>query len=134
MCACAVVLFLQPLLEHKSVEDFDLVFGGALTHSAVLSDGTTVCQFEGGDNQDVTFDSAAAYAQWLCSVRLRESEAQVAAMCLGMSEVVPLAALRLYTWRELELQLCGRPEVDLASLKRHTEYATGVNRGAKYLQ
>lgn len=31
--------------------------------------------------------------------------------------------LRLLTWRELELRVCGRPTVDLAVLERHTVYS-----------
>lgn len=40
----------------------------------------------------------------------------------GLAEVVPQALLQLFSWRELEMALCGRPDVDLELLKRNTEY------------
>ncbi len=43
-------------------------------------------------------------------------------MILGLHEVVPSQVLLLMTWEEIELCLCGKPDVNLDLLKKNTEY------------
>lgn len=40
----------------------------------------------------------------------------------GLATVIPAAALPLLTWREAELLVCGRSEIDVDLLQRNTEY------------
>jgi hypothetical protein len=56
------------------------------------------------------------------NARLQESSKQIAAMRKGLDAVVPTHMLSLFTWRDLELQVCGDPAIDIAVLKRHTVY------------
>jgi hypothetical protein len=56
------------------------------------------------------------------AARTQESALQTAALRAGLLSVIPAAALRLLSWRELELRVCGVADVDLAALRRHTVY------------
>jgi hypothetical protein len=56
-------------------------------------------------------------------VRLHESDRQIQGMRKGLTSVVPACLLSLMTWQDLEWRVCGRPYVDVALLRRHTEYS-----------
>jgi hypothetical protein len=47
---------------------------------------------------------------------------QVSAMRRGLIEVVPERALKLCTWEELEVLVCGDPHIDVAVMKANTTY------------
>ncbi len=55
--------------------------------------------------------------------RFHESALQMQAIREGLHSIVPAHALALLTWEELELRVCGRPTVDIASLQRSTHYS-----------
>lgn len=40
----------------------------------------------------------------------------------GLATMVPVRALSLFTWQEVETLVAGKPDVDIALLKRHTRY------------
>ena len=40
----------------------------------------------------------------------------------GLVEVVPERALKLCTWEELEVLVCGDPRIDVAVMKANTTY------------
>jgi len=40
----------------------------------------------------------------------------------GLATMVPVRALSLFTWQEVEVLIAGKPDVDVAVLKRHTRY------------
>jgi hypothetical protein len=50
-----------------------------------------------------------------------------------MYEVIPAPLLHLLTWSELEERACGRPHIDVALLRRHTEYS-GLTGEEPYVQ
>ena len=51
----------------------------------------------------------------------------------GMLKVVNLSLIRLYSWRELENKICGKPNVDLKILKEITNYI-GCNEKDNHIQ
>jgi len=40
----------------------------------------------------------------------------------GLNAVVPANMLSLFSWNDLELLVCGNPEIDLTALRKHTVY------------
>jgi len=48
--------------------------------------------------------------------------------------VVPEPLLGLMSWEELERRVCGSPEVDVASLQRHTRYRCGVHESSPHVR
>ena len=53
--------------------------------------------------------------------RLHEVDTQVAAIRRGMGTIVPVQLLPLFTWQEVELQVCGRRDVNVDFLKANTD-------------
>jgi hypothetical protein len=91
-----------------------------------LSDRTPVELVPGGASLDVTVANRDEYLRLVEATRLGETRRQIRAMRAGLCEIIPEAALRALTWRDLEWCVCGRPTIDVALLKRHTEYGTGL--------
>lgn len=58
----------------------------------------------------------------LYAFRVDEFKVHCEAMLRGLSSIVPYPMLSLFTWSELELQVCGRPTMNLDLLKSMTTY------------
>lgn len=57
-----------------------------------------------------------------CNIYAYFQREQVSALRQGLSTVMPLHALKLLTWQEMELMTCGSPKIDIAIWKKHTRY------------
>jgi len=90
--------------------------------TTTLSDGSKVALIEDGASVDVTFENRLQYVELVTEKRLAESRAQIQAILRGLSTIVPAGLLSLFTWKEVELAVCGKPEVDVEQLKRCTKY------------
>jgi len=97
-------------------ENFEQLVGGDLRFVAPLSDGSSVELMPGGRHVQVQYDNARHFASLLERARLGECIPMVAAIYEGLISVVPRQILPLFTWRELELLVCGRPLVDVSLL------------------
>lgn len=49
--------------------------------------------------------------------KLNEFKVQVEAIRSGLATIVPIQLLGLFTWKEIELSVCGKREIDLELLK-----------------
>ena len=58
---------------------------------------------------------------------MHEFDDQVAAIRRGLGTIIPLQALRLYTWQQVEILACGQPVIDMDVWKLHTEYQNGYS-------
>lgn len=38
------------------------------------------------------------------------------------------------SWQELEWRVCGKPSIDVAMLRRHTEYAPGLSNETPHIR
>ena len=47
----------------------------------------------------------------------------MAAIGRGLGTVVPMRAVKFFTWSELEVQVCGSPKVDMALWQSRTTYS-----------
>lgn len=93
-----------------------------LFFTITATDGADVELIPGGDSVPVTFSTRHRYVRLAEQFRLHEFDRQIHAMQHGMRAVVPLRALRLFTWQEVETQVTGHARVDVDVLKRNTEY------------
>jgi len=92
------------------------------------SAGEEVPLHERGGDKHVTFKNSQKFARAVLNMRLNEASEHVACIRAGMATVVPIGCLSLWTWRDLELEVCGNPFIDVAVLKRHvklSEYPNG---------
>lgn len=106
---------------------FDSTFAGVLNFTTVLSNGKTVPLVSGGEDRYVTYDDRLEYCQLVKDVRMKESEAQIAAIKEGLTQVVPQQLLALLTWQELEVKVCGSPDIPIEELKQSTKYDSDLS-------
>ena len=64
-----------------------------------------------------------SFVRLTIQAKLAETERQVAAICEGLSYIVPLPLLRLFSGTQLRRLVCGAQEFDIATLKRHTDFS-----------
>jgi hypothetical protein len=118
---------MRALLDEKTLadkgvtsENFFDVYGFTFTYSS--SDETIVELKEGGAQIPVHWADRAEYARLVKAFRLRECSLQVAALKRGLESIIPARFLSMLTWKELELEVCGSPEIDIDVLKQNTFY------------
>eukprot|EP00940_MAST-03C_sp_MAST-3C-sp2_P003148 g3148.t1 len=87
------------------------------------SDGKKRELVPGGSDLVVTYTNREDYCDRVVRARLGEFDAQVAAMSRGLSCIVPMRALELFTWEELETLICGSPKVPMKLWQRKTTYS-----------
>jgi len=82
-----------------------------------------------GANCMVTNRNVDEYIQLQMRYRLLERvKEQIKALLVGFYDVIPEALLSVFDFQELELLLCGLPEIDIEDWKRNTEYTGDYER------
>ena len=108
-------------------------FAGVLDNMEKLGESTMMCTrlscgreielIPGGKKIPLTFERREEYAWRLVRARLAESRYQMGAIRRGIASIVPAELLRLFTWKEIEEMVCGKPTVDLDLLRSQTCYS-----------
>ncbi|KDO26316.1 hypothetical protein SPRG_20606 [Saprolegnia parasitica CBS 223.65] len=93
------------------------------TFATLSTDNRTVAIVPGGDEVAVTFENRFAFADGVEAYRLHEFDDAAKLLREGLGCVVPLQVLRLFSWREVEMMVCGSPAIDMDLLKECTEYS-----------
>lgn len=76
-----------------------------------------------GANISVSIENREEYLQLVLANRMLHSiKPQVECFLKGIYEVIPPELLSILDYQELELLMCGIPEIDMYDWKRHTEY------------
>jgi hypothetical protein len=116
----------EPRTPVRSEAEFAAAYPDA-RFTVITSTGAEVELVPGGRDIAVTMANRHRYADAAEALRLHEYDVQLAALRRGLATMVPLRALCLFSWREVETFVAGRPDVDLAVLKRHTRYDGGYS-------
>jgi len=98
------------------------------------SDGRTILLKKGGDQIPVTYANRHEYVRLLRNYRVHEFDTQINAMRRGLATIVPISLLPLFTWRQLELMVCGKREIDIDLLRQNTIYKHGVKATDKHVK
>ncbi|CAM9606720.1 unnamed protein product [Discosporangium mesarthrocarpum] len=106
----------------NSEVEFREKYGEHLFFTCTGSDGVERELSPGGASRRVTFDNRGLFCDMVEHARLHEFDAQVAAIARGLAEVVPMKVLRLFTGKQLEVEVAGEPVFDITFWKEHTEY------------
>lgn len=85
-----------------------------------IFDGTVVELLPGGGGLLVDDSNASRFVQLATHAKLHAFEAQMDSIRRGLAEVIPLSLLRLFTWQELQLQVCGETDFSVDDLKSAT--------------
>jgi len=75
-----------------------------------------------GNSIDLTLDKVDEWIELVEEARMNEIDTQVEHVRSGLATVVPVHLLALWTGTELEHEVCGSPEVDIDTLKKHAIY------------
>ena len=121
-------------IETMSREKFDESFNGVLKFTTVLSNGEAISLIPDGAEKQVTYDNRLEYCKMVKEKRLSENTFQIDAIREGFTSVVPVEILHLLTWQELELKVCGNPEISVAALKKSTRYDSSLSEKSKAVQ
>lgn len=98
-----------------------------------LSDKTQIALKPHGERIELTFNNKDEYLRLAEAARLAEASTQLHAIRRGLAEVVPVSLLNLCSWQDLEWRVCGRPQIDIKLLKRHTTYS-GVSPAMPHIK
>mmetsp|Transcript_7788 Transcript_7788/g.16923 ORF Transcript_7788/g.16923 Transcript_7788/m.16923 type:complete len:817 (-) Transcript_7788:317-2767(-) len=89
----------------------------------------TVELVPGGADIDVVEDNLPEYIEACLKYRLLgRYEAQLNELLLGFFDVIPEPLLTIFDFQELELLMCGLPEIDMDNWMEHTEYSGEYDR------
>lgn len=82
----------------------------------------------------VTEDNKREYVDLMAKMRLTTAiQPQIDAFLAGFHELIPPALISIFTENELELLMCGLPDIDLEDLKANSEY-TGYAESSAVIQ
>jgi len=114
-------------LKKLDKEKFDVVI--EQTHTTQLSDGKEVELKPNGKELPVKFEDVDEFMRLSVEARLSESDQQIQALRKGLNAIVPANHLALFSWYDLELMVCGNPNIDIEALRKHTLFR-GVSAGS----
>jgi len=88
-------------------------------------DGKVSELVKGGSQRSVNKDNYQSYIELSRSARLTEFDFHLSAIRKGLGEVVSLSTLSLFTWKEIEMIVCGQgvTKKHVAVLRRMTSYS-----------
>ena len=101
--------------------------------TTILSNGTEVPIIENGRNIDLTLENKKNYIELVEQTRLNEGQIQIDSIRNGLEQVIPVGILKLISWNELEMLVCGKPILDIELLKENTLYR-GCNETDEIVQ
>jgi hypothetical protein len=105
------------------------------TWTTPAADGKTLLDLcPNGRELSVRFDERFEYARKVEAVRLNEFREQVENMRKGMATIIPIQLLSLFTWQELELNVCGKNKIDMQLLRENTRYQSGFSDEDEHVQ
>jgi len=90
--------------------------------TTLLSNGKEFELKPNGKSTPVTYANRLQFVELSIQARIHESDLAVRAMRKGLHAVVPANMLSLFSALDLELLVCGSPDIDLVALRKHTNY------------
>ncbi|GBG29572.1 E3 ubiquitin-protein ligase HERC2 [Hondaea fermentalgiana] len=118
----------------REVEDEEEMSRLDLKFTMKGSDGRVVELVPGGNATPVTLKRRGDFERALLRARLHELDRPCAAIARGLATQVPRNLLSIFAAQELELMVCGPPEVDIDILKANSIYGDGVTEATPSIQ
>ena len=109
-------------IEHTNDKDSFVLFTD-YKFATSLSNGTEVELCENGNNKFLSLENKKLFIDLVEKTRLNEGKLQIQAIRSGLEQVIPSGLLRLLSWNELEMLVCGKPILDVELLKENTLYS-----------
>lgn len=107
-----------------SGEDIEMLCLDFTTTEEVLGTKSETELIPGGADTEVTNDNFPEYLEACLKYRMLDRvKPQLNELLLGFFDVIPEPLLTIFDFQELELLMCGLPEIDTVDWKEHTEYS-----------
>ena len=117
---------LKSLTQYDDLEMLCLDF---TTTEETLGVKKTIDLVENGESIDVTNDNLPEYLEACLRYRMIGCvNAQLNELLLGFFDVIPEPLLTIFDFQELELLMCGLPNIDMDDWKENTEYSGEYER------
>merc|ERR1712154_551228 len=88
-----------------------------------------------GDKIDVTDSNKKEYIEMIADFKMtKQIEQQIKAFKEGLHILIPHWLISIFTWPELDLLICGMPDIDLKDMMQHTEYHGGVTKNTPQIK
>mmetsp|Transcript_26832 Transcript_26832/g.40608 ORF Transcript_26832/g.40608 Transcript_26832/m.40608 type:complete len:741 (-) Transcript_26832:665-2887(-) len=108
----------------KNGDDIEMLCLDFTTTKEVMDTKEEVELVPGGANKEVTNDNYPEYLEALLKYRMLDRvKPQLNELLLGFFDVIPEPLLTVFDFQELELLMCGLPEIDMDDWKANTEYS-----------
>ena len=109
-------------IEHTNDKDSFVLFTD-YKFTTALSNGEEVELCENGNNKFLSLENKKLYIELVEKERLNEGKMQIQSIKNGLEQVIPIGLLKLLSWNELEMLVCGKPILDIELLKENTIYS-----------
>ena len=124
----------DPNSPDMSPEMFDGVYSW-MDFTFTRSDGLESVELKpGGAQLELSFANRHEWCALVEESRRAECAAQVAAVRRGMAQLVPAAALALFTAEELERMVCGESDWSVDHLRKHAQLRGGLTLSSPSVQ
>ena len=114
------IQFLDDILKINDPESFEVFNDYKFT--TILSSGEEAELIENGKNITLSLENKKLYVELVEKTRLNEGKLQIDAIRSGLEQVIPIGILKLISWNEIEMLVCGKPILDVELLKENTVY------------
>ena len=118
---------------NKEKEEIENVFN----YNTILTDGS-VKYFNPNtkEKKELILDKSTPserikYIRMLIYNRINEAEIQINSIKNGLSKIIPLSVLQLFTGKELSMLVCGKKEVDIDLLHQNTKLSNDLKEDSK---
>ncbi|OMJ70944.1 hypothetical protein SteCoe_30969 [Stentor coeruleus] len=121
VCVVQILEILKnPSAHELSRDNFEMAYDERFVTKD--SSGKEVELLPEGKDKVVTYDNCGEYADLVAKKRLDENSKAYEKIRQGISAVVPVDYLNLFSWKQLETLICGTVDVDVDILKENTDY------------
>jgi hypothetical protein len=109
---------------NKNGEDISMLCLDFTTTEEIMGTKEEIELIKDGSNIEVTNENFPEYMEACLKYRMVERvKPQLCELLLGFYDVIPEPLLTVFDFQELELLMCGLPEIDLDDWKENTEYS-----------
>ena len=124
----------RSLKDIEETDDVEMLYLNFTTAIEVFGETQTIELVPDGENVDVTDDNKQEYIHLLLKhLTLDRTNDQLSYLLRGFYEVIPPVFLSVFDYRELELLICGLPNINVNDWRDHTHYRGAyASKGARH--
>jgi len=89
----------------------------------------------GGADIDVTDANKNEYVRQIADFKMTtQIKRQIDAFVEGLHILIPHWLISIFSWAELDLLICGMPEIDIKDMMENTEYHSGLTKNTECIK